>query len=73
MGAAITASQVVLSIAAGVPTSTFEKVLGEVPVVRAMPNTPALVGEGVTGIAAGRFATEADVAKTRMILGRWGR
>jgi pyrroline-5-carboxylate reductase len=39
-----------------------------VPVVRAMPNTPALVGEGVTGIAAGRFATEADVAKTRIVL-----
>ena len=68
VGAAITVDQVVLSIAAGVPTSTFEKVLGEVPVVRAMPNTPALVGEGVTGIAAGRFATEADVAKTRIIL-----
>jgi pyrroline-5-carboxylate reductase len=68
VGAAITVEQVVLSIAAGVPTSTFEKVLGEVPVVRAMPNTPALVGEGVTGIAAGRFATEADVAKARAVL-----
>jgi pyrroline-5-carboxylate reductase len=68
VGSAITNEQVVLSIAAGVPTSTFEKVLGEVPVVRAMPNTPALVGEGVTGIAAGRFATEADVAKARAVL-----
>jgi pyrroline-5-carboxylate reductase len=62
------ASQVVLSIAAGVPTTTYEKVLGDIPVVRAMPNTPALVGEGVTGIAPGRFATEDDVAKTRIVL-----
>jgi pyrroline-5-carboxylate reductase len=68
LGSAITIQQVVLSIAAGVPTSTFEKFLGEVPVVRAMPNTPAFVGEGITGIAAGRFATEADVAKTRVVL-----
>ena len=68
LGSAITIEQVVLSIAAGVTTSTYEKALGEVPVVRAMPNTPALVGEGVTGIAAGRFATEADVAKTRIVL-----
>src|SRR5687767_10198620 len=72
LGSSITAAQVVLSIAAGVPTSTYEKVLGEVPVVRAMPNTPALVGEGVTGISAGRFATEADVAKTRLVLGAVG-
>ena len=41
--------QMVLSLAAGVTTTTYEDVLGEVPVVRAMPNTPALVGEGVTG------------------------
>lgn len=67
-GSGISVEQVVLSIAAGVPTSTFEKVLGEVPVVRAMPNTPALVGEGVTGIAPGRFATDADVAKARTVL-----
>lgn len=72
LGSGVSVGQVVLSIAAGVPTSTYEKVLGEVPVVRAMPNTPALVGEGVTGIAAGRFATEEHVAKTRMVLGAVG-
>jgi len=68
LGSEVSARQVVLSIAAGVPTSTFEKILGDVPVVRAMPNTPALVGEGVTGIAPGRFASIADVAKTRIVL-----
>jgi pyrroline-5-carboxylate reductase len=64
----VESDQVVLTIAAGVATSTFEKVLGEVPVVRAMPNTPALVGEGVTGMAAGRFATEAHLARARQVL-----
>lgn len=49
MAGAVTSEQVLLSIAAGVPTFTFEKMLGEIPVVRAMPNTPALVGAGISG------------------------
>jgi pyrroline-5-carboxylate reductase len=49
--------QVFLSLAAGVPTTVFEKVLGEIPVVRAMPNTPAIVREGITGMAAGAHTT----------------
>lgn len=64
----IGSDQVLLSIAAGVPTSTFEKMLGEIPVVRAMPNTPALVGEGVTGMAAGRFANDPHVEQARKVL-----
>ena len=35
----------ILSLAAGVTTRTYESALGEVAVVRAMPNTPALVGK----------------------------
>ena len=65
-------SQLVLTVAAGVATTTFEQFLGDVPVVRAMPNTPALVGEGVTGIAAGRFAGETEVDKARRILAAVG-
>ncbi|MGQ0848218.1 MAG: pyrroline-5-carboxylate reductase [Actinomycetota bacterium] len=61
-------SQLVLSIAAGVPTTTYEAALGEVPVVRAMPNTPALVGEGVTGMAAGRFAASSHLELAKRVL-----
>ncbi|CAN5262161.1 pyrroline-5-carboxylate reductase [soil metagenome] len=68
LSGAIKPGQVVLSIAAGVPTATFEAELGEVAVVRAMPNTPALVKEAVTGRAPGRFATAADVDKARQVL-----
>jgi pyrroline-5-carboxylate reductase len=65
---AIRPGQVVLSIAAGVPTATYESALGEVAVVRAMPNTPALVKEAVTGMAAGRHAGEAELNKARLVL-----
>jgi len=65
-------SQTVISLAAGVTTATYESVLGEVPVVRAMPNTPALVREGVTGIAAGSHASTPELDAAREVLGAVG-
>lgn len=50
-----------VSIAAGFPLARLERGLGEgARVVRAMPNTPALLGKGVTALVRGRFATPAD-------------
>ena len=51
----------VISVAAGVTTAAMEAVVGNA-VVRAMPNTPAIVGKAVTGIAAGSRATPEQVA-----------
>jgi pyrroline-5-carboxylate reductase len=64
----IDADQVVVSTAAGVPIATFEKRLGEVPVIRAMPNTPSLVREGVTAIALGTHVTDDHAARARRVL-----
>jgi pyrroline-5-carboxylate reductase len=59
----------VLSIAAGVPTATIEAALpADTPVVRAMPNTPALVGAGAAAIAAGTNAGDDDLAWAESIL-----
>jgi pyrroline-5-carboxylate reductase len=53
------AEQVFVTIAAGVTTAFFEsKLPAGAPVVRGMPNAPALVGAGVTALAPGRFASE---------------
>ena len=58
----VTHDQVVLSVAAGVTTAFIESHLGDgAKVVRAMPNAPALVHEGIAAIAAGRSAGEADL------------
>lgn len=65
-------TQVILSLAAGVSTSLYEDALGEVPVVRAMPNTPAIVDEGITGLAAGRFADAAALARAERLLSAVG-
>ena len=59
---------VVVSLAAGVTIATFEEILGaEVAVLRSMPNTPALVGRGVTGLAAGARADAAAIATVRRL------
>ncbi len=64
----------VLSIMAGVRLARLESWLGAgVAVVRAMPNTPALVGAGVSALAGGSGAGEADVAWAEEILGAVGR
>lgn len=57
---------VVVSLAAGVTLQTYADVLGaEARVIRSMPNTPSTVRKGVTGLAAGRAATEEDLRLVR--------
>jgi pyrroline-5-carboxylate reductase len=57
-----------VSIAAGIDTETIEEAVADgVRVVRAMPNTPALVGAGATAIAAGKHASETDLATARAL------
>jgi pyrroline-5-carboxylate reductase len=62
----------VVSIAAGVAISTLEQAVPGRPVVRAMPNTPALVGLGAAAISAGSLATEDDLLLAERVLGAVG-
>jgi len=63
----------ILSIAAGVRLATIEAAVGSgVAVVRAMPNTPALVGLGASAIAPGTAAADDDVAWAESILAAVG-
>ena len=57
-----------ISILAGVSTNMLESLLGsENPVVRAMPNTPCIVGDGMTAICRGRNASKSDLERARRI------
>ncbi|MFS0714169.1 pyrroline-5-carboxylate reductase [Microbacterium sp. 2P01SA-2] len=59
---------VVVSLAAGVTIDTFADILGaEVAVIRSMPNTPAVVGKAVTGLAAGPAASDDHRATVRSL------
>ena len=60
---ALAPGTVVVSVAAGVTVATYESLLAEhVSVIRSMPNTPAVVGRAVTGVAAGTRSSDADLA-----------
>ncbi|MXV86825.1 MAG: pyrroline-5-carboxylate reductase [Acidimicrobiales bacterium] len=64
----------ILSIAAGVTLPTLDVAAGTgVPIVRAMPNTPALVSEGAAAICGNDRATEDDLGWAEEILGAVGR
>jgi pyrroline-5-carboxylate reductase len=64
----------VVSVAAGVPTATIEAALpAGTPVVRVMPNTPALVDEGMSVLAAGAHAGESHLDEAEALLASVGR
>ncbi|MGH9132950.1 MAG: pyrroline-5-carboxylate reductase [Ilumatobacteraceae bacterium] len=72
-GVAAAGARRLLSIAAGVTTATIAAAAGtSVAVVRAMPNTPALVGKGVSAITAGPGAGDDDLEWAERILGSVG-
>ncbi len=58
-----------ISVAAGTSIATFEKMLGSgTPIIRAMPNTPAAVGRGITAIIGNAHVTEAHLAQAEGLL-----
>ena len=76
MGAALPALQalgngrtLMVSIAAGTSIATFEAAFGDrTPIVRTMPNTPAMVGRGITGICANAHAGTAGLTLARALM-----
>ncbi|WIK64887.1 pyrroline-5-carboxylate reductase [Gleimia hominis] len=69
----LTSEKTVISLAAGIKTSTIEDHVGNVPVVRVMPNVNAQIGQSMTGIAAGKHAGDEQVAKAEELMGAVGK
>ncbi|HEY7731840.1 MAG TPA: pyrroline-5-carboxylate reductase [Gaiellaceae bacterium] len=73
IGGLVLPEQTVLSIAAAIPTAAIERHLPDgVPVVRAMPNTPATVHEGVAGVCPGAHADDAHLTLAEEALAHLG-
>jgi pyrroline-5-carboxylate reductase len=71
---ALSPETVLISIAASVTTSAIEAVAGDgVPVIRAMPNTPATLGAGMTALVPGRFATPDQITVAEQMFRTVGR
>lgn len=70
----ITSDKLIVSIAAGVSTDTILNAIGiEVPIIRVMPNAPAVILEGMSGIVKGKFATDAQVSYISQLLSNIGK
>jgi pyrroline-5-carboxylate reductase len=66
--------KLLISVAASVTTDYIERrIAANVPVVRAMPNTPSMVGEGITAISKGKFATQKDIDTARKLFDAVGK
>jgi pyrroline-5-carboxylate reductase len=64
----------VLSVAAAIPTKHIEERIPDgIPVLRAMPNAPSTVHEGMAGLAGGTHATEEHLARAEDVLSHLGR
>ena len=69
----VTPNQLVISIAAGRPTTYYEDIFAEgVPVVRVMPNINAKVGRSATAVCAGRYAEQAHIDLARRLFSAVG-
>ena len=74
LSSVVAPDRLVITIAAGVTTSAIQRRLVEgVPVVRVMPNTPALVGEAMSAVAAGAHAAESHLERAEEIFRSVGR
>ncbi len=62
----------ILSVVAGLTLASLERAFPGLPVVRAMPNTPSAVREGVTAYALGRWAGQEDAQLARDLFGAVG-
>lgn len=70
----LTPSKLLLSFAASVKTASIEEAAGmDLGVIRAMPNTPAMLAAGITALCAGRFVTEQQMSIAQRIFGTVGR
>lgn len=68
----VCAGKTVVSIAAGVPIAAFTRALGELPVVRTMPNTPMLIGAGMTALCRNALVDDDTFAAIRQIFDATG-
>lgn len=80
MGAALPALQALgsgrtlfVSIAAGTTIASFEAALGQsTPIIRTMPNTPAMVGRGITALCSNAHVSDSDMALARALMAAVG-
>lgn len=65
--------KLIVSIAAGVSTEKIENEIGQIPVIRVMPNAPAMVLEGMSGIVRGKWVNDEQLEFVQDLLSNIGK
>lgn len=65
--------KVIVSIAAGIKTSFIEEIVNNIPVIRVMPNTPAIITEGMTAVCRGKYTTDEQIEFIKQLFSQIGR
>ena len=74
IGPALTTEKLLISFAASVKISAIEQAAGiDIPVIRSMPNTPSMLGAGISALCRGRFVAEPQMAFAQRIFETVGR
>jgi pyrroline-5-carboxylate reductase len=69
----ISKEKLLISVAAGITTAYIEQIVGkDIPVIRAMPNMPAIIGEGISSLSRGSSAGPGDMAVAKEIFSKIG-
>ncbi len=71
--AVIKPNQLILSIMAGIPIAKIQKALAHPLVIRAMPNSPAMIGMGMTGFSAAKEVNSSNLRKVENLINSTGR
>jgi len=70
----LTENKLIISIAAGISTGFIEKIIeSKIPVIRVMPNTPALVGEGMAAVCKGQYVSDEQIKFVLELFSKVGR
>lgn len=69
----VNSNKLIISIAAGITTSKMENILGEIPVIRVMPNTPAFLSQGMSVLSKGKFASDEQLQLAKKMFSKVGK
>lgn len=69
----VSSEKLIVSIAAGVTTEKMESILGQVPTIRVMPNTPAFLSQGMSVLSKGQYANEEQLKFAQEMFSKVGK
>jgi len=69
----VNSNKLIVSIAAGITTEKMQNILGQIPVIRVMPNTPAFLSQGMSVLSKGQYANDDQLKLAQEMFSKVGK